>query len=140
MSFQPPYPAHPLPPAGPRNGVGTAALVAALGALVFSWSVIGGIAGGIVAVALGLSGRGRARRGEADNEPIANVGIGLGALAVAVGIAAVGVWSGFLGDAGVGDYLGCMESAGTDRTAQQQCENAFRDRMEDISGLGTARR
>ncbi|WP_304114590.1 DUF4190 domain-containing protein [Mycolicibacterium bacteremicum] len=142
MSYQP-FPAAPPQPgppaAGPRNGIGTGALVVAVAALVFSWSVIGGIIGGVIAVTLGIAGRGRARRGAADNGPVATAGIALGALAVVIGIAAVPVWSGFLGDAGIGDYVSCMEKAGPDRTAQTECENAFRDRVEDISGLGTAR-
>ncbi|MGU3501923.1 DUF4190 domain-containing protein [Mycobacterium sp. C31M] len=139
----PPYlsaPPQPGPPAaGPRNGVGTGALLTAVAALAFSWSVLGGIVGGILAVVFGFAGRGRARRGEADNGPIAAAAIGLGALAVVVGIVAVPIWAGFLGDAGVGDYVTCMESAYTDRTAQQQCENEFRDRIEGLSGLGAAR-
>lgn len=146
MSYQPVAapPPHPVRQAGPRNGVGAGALVVAVAALVFSWSVIGGVIGGIVAVVLGVTGRTRARRGEADNGPVATVGMALGALAVVIGIAAVPVWSGFLGDAGVGDYLSCMEKAigesGTslDPAAQQKCENEFRDRIEHISGLGTA--
>ncbi|AMO06635.1 MULTISPECIES: hypothetical protein [Mycobacteriaceae] len=147
MSYQPAAAAPPYPvrQTGPRNGVGAGAFVVAVAALVFSWSVIGGVVGGIIAVVLGVSGRRRARRGEADNGPVATAGMALGALAVVVGIAAVPVWSGFLGDAGVGDYLGCMEKAigesGTspDPAAQQKCENEFRDRIEHISGLGTAR-
>ena len=147
MSYQPAAapPPYPAPPAGPRNGVGTGALVVAVAALVLSWSVVGGAIGGIIAVVLGITGRGRARRGEADNGPIATAGMALGALAVVVGIAAVPVWSGFLRDAGVGEYLSCMEEAigqsGTslDPAAQQKCENEFQDRIEHISGLGTAR-
>lgn len=142
MNYQP-FPAappYPGPPAtGPRNGIGTGALVVAVAALAFSWSVIGGIVGGVIAVSLGVAGRGRARRGAADNGPVATAGIALGALAVVIGIAAVPVWSGFLGDAGIGDYVSCMEKADTDRTAQTRCENDFRDRIEEISGLGTAR-
>ncbi|MGU3651605.1 DUF4190 domain-containing protein [Mycolicibacterium sp. A43C] len=147
MSYQPAAapPPYPVRQTGPRNGVGAGALMVAVAALVFSWSVIGGVIGGIIAVVLGVTGRGRARRGEADNGPVAIAGMALGALAVVVGIAAVPVWSGFLGDAGVGDYLSCMEKAigesGTslDPAAQQKCENEFRDRIEHISGLGTAR-
>lgn len=131
--------AQPMPTSGLRNGAGTGAMVVAVTALVMSWSVVGGIVGGAVAIVLGIAGRGRARRGEADNGPVATAGAALGAVAIAVGIAAVGVWSGFLGDAGIGDYIECMEGAGADRPAQQQCENAFRDRIEDISGVGAAR-
>ncbi len=129
---QPPYPGY--PPA-PRNGQGSAALVLAVLALVFSWTVIGGIAAGVLAVVLGAAGRGRARRGESDNGPIATAGIGLGALAVVVGAAFVPIWIGFLSAAGIGDYLDCMQRAGTDRPAQVQCENDFRERVQQDYGL-----
>ncbi|WP_395311173.1 DUF4190 domain-containing protein [Mycobacterium sp. AMU20-3851] len=132
----PPYYAgYPVPPSGPRNGLGSAALIVAVLALVFSWSVIGGIAGGALAVVLGAAGRGRARRGEADNVPIANAGIGLGALAVVVGAAFVPIWIAFLSEAGMGDYIDCMQRAGTDRPAQVQCENTFRERVQQDYGL-----
>lgn len=131
-----PYPGYPPPPpAGPRNQLGSWALVLAMLALLFSWSIIGGVVGGLIAVVLGFAGRGRATRGEADNGPIANAGIGLGALAVIVGVAFVPIWIGFFADAGLGDYVRCMERAGTDRTAQVQCENTFREKVERDYGL-----
>ncbi|MCF6390587.1 DUF4190 domain-containing protein [Mycobacterium sp. MBM] len=129
-----PHPGYPSAP-GPRNQLGGWALALAMLALLFSWSVIGGIIGGALAVVLGFAGRGRAARGEADNGPIATAGIGLGALAVIVGVAFVPIWIGFLGAAGIGDYVTCVERAGTDRTAQQQCENSFRERVEQNYGL-----
>lgn len=131
-----PYPAqHPPPPIRPRNELGTWALVLAMLALLFSWSIIGGVIGGLIAVVLGFAGRGRAARGEAVNGPIANAGIGLGALAVIVGVAFVPIWIGFFTEAGMGDYVRCMEQAGTDRTAQTQCENTFRERVERDYGF-----
>jgi len=136
------YPAHPghlahpgHPPAGPRNQPGSWALVLAMLALLFSWSIIGGVVGGLIAVVLGFAGRTRAARGEADNGPIANAGIGLGALAVVVGVAFVPIWIGFFSEAGMGDYVRCMQQAGTDRAAQTQCENTFRERIERDYGL-----
>lgn len=138
MSHQP-YPAAPPhpgpPPAGPRNQLGTWALVLAMLALLFSWTIIGGVIGGLIAVVLGFAGRGRAARGEADNGPIANAGIGLGALGVIVAVAFVPIWIGFFAKAGMGDYVRCMEQAGTDRAAQAQCENTFRERVERDYGL-----
>ncbi|CAM3450516.1 DUF4190 domain-containing protein [Mycobacterium frederiksbergense] len=132
-AHHPPYPGH--PPTGPRNQLGSWALVLAMLALLFSWSIVGAVIGGSIAVVLGFAGRGRAARGEADNGPIANAGIGLGALAVIVGVAFVPIWIGFFTEAGMGDYVRCMEQAGTDRTAQGQCENTFRERVERDYGL-----
>lgn len=122
-----------MPQVGPRNGLGSAALIMAMLALVFSWSIIGGIVGGLIAVVLGFAGRGRAGRGDADNGAIANAGIGLGALAVVVGVAFIPIWIGFLSEAGIGDYVDCMQKAGTDRPAQVQCENSFREQVEKKS-------
>ncbi|MGB5111793.1 MAG: DUF4190 domain-containing protein [Mycobacterium sp.] len=126
----PPYPGYPAPQVGPRNGLGSAALIMAMLALLFSWSIIGGIVGGLIAVVLGFAGRRRAGRGDADNGAIANAGIGLGALAVVVGVAFIPIWIGFLSEAGIGDYVDCMEKAGIDRPAQVQCENSFRGQVK----------
>jgi hypothetical protein len=126
----PPYPGNAAAPARPRNGLGTAALMLALAALVFCWTVLGGIALGLSAVVLGFAGRAKAARGEADNGVIASAGIALGALAVVVGIVFVPIWAGVFTDAGFGDYVGCMREAGTDRDAQVRCEHTFRDKVE----------
>lgn len=137
MSSPEPFPGYPPPTTGPRNQLGNWALVIAMLALLFSWSIAGGIVGGLIAVILGFTGRGRAKRGEADNGPIANAGIGLGALAVVVGVAFVPIWIGFFAEAGMGDYIRCMERAGVDRPAQVQCENTFRERVEKNYNLDT---
>ena len=94
-------------------------------------------------VATGLTGEGMDRPysggaySVADNGAIANAGIGLGALAVVVGIAFVPIWIGFFTEAGVGDYVKCMEQAGADRTAQTQCENTFRERVQQDYNIGS---
>src|SRR4051794_20200822 len=62
-----PYAGYAPPPAAPRNGLGIAALIIAIVALLASFSVAGGIVLGIVAVIIGFAGRSRAKRGEANN-------------------------------------------------------------------------
>ena len=47
----------------------------------------------------------------------------------------VPIWMGFLSEAGVGDYFDCMQRAGADRPAQVQCENDFRERVQQDYGL-----
>src|SRR5690606_40465670 len=65
------YPGHPAAPTAPQNGLGIAALVVAIVALLFFWSVLGGIVGGIVAVILGVLAPGRVKRGAATNGGVA---------------------------------------------------------------------
>src|SRR5665213_3215703 len=55
------------PATGVRNGLGTTALVLGVIAVVLSWTVVGGIILGVLAVVFGIVGRGRAKRGEATN-------------------------------------------------------------------------
>lgn len=133
----PPYPGYagyPLPPVAPRNGLGVAALVAAIAGLVTALSVIGGIALGAVAVLLGFLGRARVRRREADNGAVATAGIVLGVLAVLAGLACIFVYVGIWRTAGGDDYVNCMTKAGSDPVAQQQCTDRFREHFENRLG------
>lgn len=133
------YPPPPMPygdyyaqaPVAPRNGLGIAALVVAIIALVASFSVAGGIVLGIVAVVLGFVGRGRVKRGEADNGGVALAGIVLGVLAIVVGLAFIAVWVGLFKEVGAGDYFDCLQQAGQDRVKVQGCSDQFRQSVEN---------
>lgn len=127
---QQPYPGSVAPPVGPRNGVGTAALIVAVIALLLCWTVIAGIIGGLVAVVLGIAGRARVKHGAADNGAITTAGIALGALAVVVGFAFVPIWTSVVQRAGFGDFVSCIQKAGSDPAAQAQCESSFREKIE----------
>jgi hypothetical protein len=126
-----PYYGHPPPFAGPRNGLGIASLVLAIVALLCVWSVFGGIILGIVALVLGFVGWGRVKRGAANNGGVAIAGIVLGALAVIVGLAFIGIWAALWKDVGGGDYISCMQNAGSDHFKQQQCADQFREKVQD---------
>lgn len=115
---------------GRKNGLGVAALVLAILSLLFSWSVVGGIIGGVVAVVLGLLGRGRATRSEADNGGVAVAGIALGALAVVVSIAFAVIWWNAWHDVGGSDYMDCVVRAGNDQKAQEACTNKWLDNVQ----------
>jgi hypothetical protein len=142
----PPYGGYAAPPpvqvphgsVGPRNGLGVAALVIAIIGLVLVWSVVGGIVLGLVAVIIGVAARGRCKRGEADNVGVATSGIVLGTIAVLVSVVFIWIWLSvgqrWYNEFGGRDYMDCMQRAGSDRVAQQQCEDAFRNRLQD--GLG----
>jgi membrane-bound ClpP family serine protease len=100
---QPPaqYPGQPpgqYPAAGRRNGMGTAALVLGVVALVLVllllFSPIGAFLG-LLAVLFGILGIIRANRGEADNRGQAVAGLVTGGIALLVGIfftISIGVW------------------------------------------------
>lgn len=77
------------PTTGHRNGIGIAALIVGILALITAVTVIGGIVLGILAICFGAVGRGRARRGEATNEGVALGGLVIGALGLALSIVLV---------------------------------------------------
>lgn len=122
---------YPAPPAAPRNGLGIAALVIAIIALISSFSVAGGIVLGIAAVILGFLGRARVKRGEANNSGVALAGIVLGVAAIVVGLAFIAIWVGLFKEVGATDYFDCLQQAGQDRTKVQQCSDEFRQSVED---------
>jgi hypothetical protein len=139
---QPPFASYPAPPPmpyasgapapiAPRNGLGIAALVLAIVGLLICWSVVGGVILGIAAVAMGFVGRGRAKRGEADNGGVALAGVVLGFLSILAGLVFIPIylffWVNVLGGS---DYVDCMNKAGQDATAQQQCADQFRQHLE----------
>ena len=132
------YPPPPMPygdyPGAPpvlRNGLGVAALVVAVIGLLGSFSVAGGIVMGIAAVILGFLGRNRVRRGEADNPGVALAGIILGVLAIIAGLFFIAIWVGMFKEVGAGGYFDCLQQAGQDRTAVQECADEFRQSVEN---------
>lgn len=126
-----PYGAYPTGPAAPRNGLGIAALVTAIVAVVTSFTVFGGIALGVLAVILGVIAKGRVKRGEADNGGVALAGILLGVVAIVVSVAFVvfGVW--VFKTVGGGDYVDCVQQAGQDQSKVDQCTEDFRQSVEN---------
>ncbi|RAV09368.1 DUF4190 domain-containing protein [Mycolicibacterium sp. GF69] len=129
--YPPPPPqgyAYPPPANAPKNGIGIAALVVAIIALL---SVFGGIVLGVVAVILGVIGWRRAKRGEATNGGVAMAGIVLGVLSIIEAIVVIwlAVWG--FNEVGGTDYIDCISRAGDDQDAVQQCADEFQQRVED---------
>lgn len=124
-------PGYGAPLSRPRNGLGIAALVLGLLALVLSWTIIGGIVLGLLALILGLLGRARAKRGEATNGGLSLAGIVLGVigLLIAIGILALGV-SLFNSPAGQ-NYQQCIEESAGDPAAIEQCASEFGRQVTD---------
>jgi uncharacterized protein DUF4190 len=125
-----PYSGYTPPPPAPKNGLGIAALVTAIVALVAVWSVIGGIILGLVAVIIGFVGRGRVKRGEATNGGVAVAGIVLGFLAIVVSVVFIAIWVNVFNEVGGTDYVDCLSRAGSDQQAVEGCADQFRDRIE----------
>jgi hypothetical protein len=126
-----PYAGYAPPPTGPKNGLGIAALVLAIIALVFCWTVAGGIILGLCAVIIGFVARGRVKRGEATNGGVAISGIVLGALAIIVSLIFIPIWIGMFDEVGGTDYIDCLANAGSDQDAIQECADQFQRRVED---------
>ena len=120
---------YPAGPAVPKNGLGTAALVIAIVALISSVSVVGGILLGVVAVILGFIARGRVKSGEANNGGVALAGIILGIISIIAGLAFIAIWVGLFKEVGGGGYIECLQRAGQDSAAVQQCSDEFRQSM-----------
>jgi hypothetical protein len=124
----PPYGGYAPPPAAPQNGIGIAALVTAIIALL---SVVGGIVLGVVAVILGFIGWGRAKRGEATNGGVAVAGIILGILSIIEAIAFIALFVWGFQEVGGTDYVDCLSRAGSDQEAVQRCADQFTEHIED---------
>ena len=128
------YPGAPVPQ---RNGLGVAALVLAVIALVASCSVAGGLVLGIAAIIIGVLGRGRVKRGEANNGGVAMTGIILGALAVVVSLAFIALYVSVFNQYGGSDLVSCIQEAGGDNDRVQLCMDEFQQRVDAGTGRGT---
>jgi cobalamin synthase len=126
-----PYSGFTPPPTAPRNGLDVAALVLAIIALVFCWSVVGGVILGLCAVIIGFVARGRVKRREATNGGVAIAGIVLGILAIVVSLIFIPIWIGVFHEVGGSDYVDCLSKAGNDEQAIQRCADQFRNRVEN---------
>jgi hypothetical protein len=104
-----------------RNGLGTAALVLGILALLLSWTIVGGVVLGLAAVVLGVLGRGRVKRREADNggSAVAGIVLGLVGLVIAIGLVALG--AAFFSSEQGRTLTECLREAGNDPAAQEQC-------------------
>ena len=111
-----------------RNGLGIAALVLGVLALLTGLVVIGGLLG-LVAIVLGFLGRGRVKRGEADNGGMALAGIVLGVLGIVLAGLALAAGFSLLNSDEFSSYTECARSADGDRAALEQCARDFQDQV-----------
>jgi membrane-bound ClpP family serine protease len=138
---RPPEPTQPGPPGGyqpyptarpRRNGMGTAALVLGIVALVLVILILFSPLGaflGLLAVIFGIIGISRAGRGEADNRGQAVTGVVTGAVALLVGLFLT-ISIGTFFSTNVNDFRQfgrCMENARDDQARQACAERLSRD-------------
>ncbi len=100
-------------------------------AIIALLSVFGGIVLGFVAVILGFMGWGRAKRGEATNGGVAIAGIILGFLSIIEAVVVIGLSIWGFNQVGGTDYIDCINQAGSDQDAVQQCSDQFTNNLED---------
>jgi len=118
-------------PAAPKNGLGIAALVVAVIGLLGSFTIVFGILAGVVAVILGVIGRSRVKSGAANNGGVALAGIVLGVIAIIVSLVFIPIYVGLFKDIGAGGYLECLQRAGQNSTAVEQCSDELRQTMSN---------
>lgn len=74
-----------------NNGLGTAALVTGIFAVLLCWTIVGGVILGVLGLVFGIIGRGRVKRREADNGGSATAGIVLGSLGLVLTVAVLAI-------------------------------------------------
>ena len=111
----------------PKNGMGTAALVLGILAIITSWSVVGGLGLGITGLVLGLIGRRRAKHHEATNGGVALAGAICSGIGVLGGVAMIAVVVLFVTSDTGQRFLDCLDAADGNSVATQQCEDRLKD-------------
>ncbi|MCD2193990.1 DUF4190 domain-containing protein [Actinomycetospora endophytica] len=127
------------PPPRPRNGMGIAALVLGILAILSCWTAAGGVLFGILAIVFGVIGAGRARRGVANNRGVAIAGIVTGVLGLIVGIifVVIGIFVGFFFVSGGGQAVFQQaQQCAQQRIAQGASpQQAFEQCRQQVPGL-----
>lgn len=114
----------------PQKGKGLAitALVLGIIALLFCWTIIGGILFGVLAVIFGLIALLGKKSGGAG---MSITGIILGVIGLIISVI-IGVFTwGVLEETGFTDLTDCINKANGDQTKIEQCERDYKQRVED---------
>lgn len=128
------------PPARPSAALAAGALACGVLAVLSCWTVLGGIALGVLATVLGVAAHNRVRAGRAEGGGMAVAGIITGLLATALAVVFLVIGASVFRGSSFPDYVRCMGEAGNDRAAQQRCEDAFRTSVEQQLGVTPAPR
>lgn len=129
-----PYATGQQPPQQRGKGMAIAALVLGILALLSSWTVLGGIIFGLIAVVLGFIASGRAKRGRAGGRGMAISGIVLGVLGIVIGGALIALGASFLNSEEAQQLQDCLTDAGNDDAAIAECNDRFEEDLTDRFG------
>lgn len=137
-----PYPEQPYgapppgsgPPQSRSKGMAIAALVIGILAILLCWTIVGGILLGLIAVVLGLVAAGRAKRGVAGGRGMAITGAVLGLVGAILSGVLVAIGVSFLNSESAQNLQECLEQAGNDQAAIEQCQLDFQDEVEQELG------
>lgn len=132
------YPGQGAPLAAPRNGFGIAALVLGILAIVLSWSAVGGIVFGVLAIIFAILGMRKAGRGEATNKGMSISGLVTGIIGLIIGVIIAIALGSFLSVFGgsVNNFTDCVKQANNDQTKIQQCQNQFQQDIQNKQNGG----
>ncbi|MDX6255353.1 MAG: hypothetical protein QOJ11_1687 [Frankiales bacterium] len=108
----------------PRNGLGTAALVLGILALLSGVILIGAILG-VVAIILGFAGRARVKRGEATNGGSAMAGILTGLVGIIIAGIVIAAGVSWMNSPTGKNYTNCVKAANGNQAAINQCTTTY---------------
>lgn len=128
------YGAHHVDESKPGRGMAIAALVLGILALLLCWTVIGGILLGLIALVLGIVAAVKARKGRARGAGMAITGAVLGAIGLILAGVLVAVGVSILNSESGQNLQDCLEDAGNDDAAVEQCQQEFEGDLEDQLG------
>jgi Domain of unknown function (DUF4190) len=111
------------------GGMATAALVFGILAVITSFTLIGGVLLGLLAVIFGVIGLRRANRGLAFGRGRAIAGILLGLLGIVVSAALIAFGLSVFNSKEGKDLQSCLKKAGTSQSQIQQCQDQFKKKV-----------
>lgn len=113
------------------KGLAIAALVLGVLALLSSLTIVGGIVLGLIGLVLGFIASGKAKRGQADGRGMAIFGIVLSVLGIIISVLLVAGALSFLNSETGQNLRDCLEQAGNDQAAIEQCNETVQDSVEN---------
>jgi len=124
-------PAYPVQPVAARGGAGlaTTALVLGILAILTSFTVIGGVLLGILAIVFGVIAARRARRGLALGHGRAVAGVVTGIIGVLLAGLLIAVGVSVLNSPAGKNLRSCLSNAHGDQAKIQQCNDQYRDQV-----------
>ena len=117
----------------PRNGLGIAALVLGIIAILTCVFLLGGLLG-LVAIVLGVLGASRARRGRATNRGTAIAGVVTGAIGLILTIVIYAAFGALFFSFGGTQAVDCFGQANGDQAKIAQCGQQLTDQVQQQTG------